>query len=115
MPRRSLVTQNNAAPCLGPRQSLDRASTPPSSPLLLPATTACTPSLATATTRIAFLMRTALPRPQAPDVHGPHTPRHAHFVRTPPPPRARPTLAIALTLPWPALPRTPLALTTATR
>jgi hypothetical protein len=26
-------------------------------------------------------MRTALPRPQAPNMRGPHTPRHAHFVR----------------------------------
>jgi hypothetical protein len=86
MPRRSLVTQNNAAPCLGPRRCLDRAST-------RPLATARTPSLATATTRIAFLMRTALPR-QAPDVHGPHT-------RVPPTscaPRPRLDPALARTL-----------------
>ena len=75
-------------------------------------------------------MRTALPRPQAPDVHGPHTPRHAHFVRTPPSPLPRPRPGLhalvlatvtwrrrdhAPTSPWPTLPRTPLALVTATR
>ena len=64
-----------------------------------PPAIACTPSLATATTRITFPMRTALPRPQAPDVHGPHTPRHAHFVRIlrlprpGPRPRLHPALA----------------------
>jgi hypothetical protein len=47
-------------------------------------------------------MRTALPHPQAPNMHGPHTPRHIHFVRTLPLhlPRPRPRLD-------PALARTP--------
>jgi hypothetical protein len=47
-------------------------------------------------------MHTALPHPQAPDVHGPHTPCHTHFMCT-------------LPLPLPALPHTPLMLAAATQ
>jgi hypothetical protein len=80
------ITQNDAVPRLGPRRGLDRASTCPCLPLPLPlpAIAGTPPSLATATIRIPFPMRTALPALRLPTCAHIHLdPRHAHFVCTP--------------------------------
>ena len=96
MPRRSLVTQNNAAPQLGPRQYLDVP------PLATAAARNRLDALARHRHHLHRLSDAHVPRPQAPDVHGSHTPCHAHFVRTPPWPAHRRCDHLP-TSPWPAL------------
>jgi hypothetical protein len=103
------ITQNDAAPHLGPRRGLDHASTCSYSPLPLPlpAIASTPPSLATATIHIPFPMCTALPTLRLPTcAHIPLDPHHAHFMCTPhlclPHPRPRPgphTVALA-TVTW---------------
>jgi hypothetical protein len=80
------ITQNDAAPHLGPRRGLDRASTCPYSPPPPPppAIASMPPSLATATIRIPFPTCMALPVLRPPTrAHISLDPRHAHFVCTP--------------------------------